>query len=557
NDIGAFLVPEDAELETKVHVVIYDSNTSTTKNKGSYALSCAKLMWDMGSKNPVKVVKGGYELFSALYPFLRTQKIIYMPRELDVIVTYPLEVLPNFLYIGNCQQSQNNVITKDLKVKAHVNVSMETDKQFSKDTVVLGKDEKKISPLFHIPVEDSSEADIFTYFQDAVNFIDDHKTDDGCTVLVFSSLGISRCITVAIAYIMWHKKISLKMLTRAVTRPQGANALARLSRQFSSSSQRQSKVAVLGAAGGIGQPMSLLLKQSPLVSHLALYDIVNTPGRVHLMSVSADLSHICTRAKVTSHQGPEELKSALEGCDIVAIPAGVPRKPGMTRDDLFNTNASIVQNLTEACAKYCPKAIICIISNPVNSTVPIASEVYKKAGVYDPARILGVTTLDVVRAKTFIAEAKGLNVNEVVVPVIGGHSGVTILPLLSQVTPKVSFTQEEIEKLTDRIQNAGTEVVNAKAGAGSATLSMAYAGSEFVASVLEALDGKTGVVQCAFIKSDVTSSTYFATPLELGKNGVARNIGMGELSDYEKKKMEEVLPELLKNVKKGENFVNN
>jgi len=192
----------------------------------------------------------------------------------------------------------------------------------------------------------------------------------------------------------------------------------------------------------------------------------------------------------------------------------------------------------------------------VNSTVPIASEVYKKAGVYDPARILGVTTLDIVRAKTFVAEAKGLNVNDVSVPVIGGHSGVTILPLLSQITPKVSFTQDEIEKLTDRIQNAGTEVVNAKAGAGSATLSMAYAGNEFVSSVLEALNGKANVVQCAFIKSDVTETEYFANPLELGKNGVSKNLGMGDLSDYEKKKMEEVLPELQKNIKKGEEFVN-
>lgn len=340
------------------------------------------------------------------------------------------------------------------------------------------------------------------------------------------------------------------MFSRISLRPQGAYAFARLSRNISSSSQRQSKVAVLGAAGGIGQPMALLLKQSPLVSHLALLDIVNTPG------VAADLSHISTKAKVTSHQGADELKGALEGCDAVAIPAGVPRKPGMTRDDLFNTNASIVQNLAEACAKYCPKAIICIISNPVNSTVPIASEAYKKAGVYDPARILGVTTLDIVRANTFVAEAKGLNVDEVSVPVIGGHSGVTILPLLSQVSPKVSFTQDEIEKLTDRIQNAGTEVVNAKAGAGSATLSMAYAGSQFVCSVLEALNGKTGVTQCAFIKSDVTDSSYFATPLELGKDGVAKNLGMGELSDYEKKKMEEVLPELHKNIQKGEAFAN-
>lgn len=91
---------------------------------------------------------------------------------------------------------------------------------------------------------------------------------------------------------------------------------------------------------------------------------------------------------------------------MVIIPAGVPRKPGMTRDDLFNTNASIVRDLVQAIAEVSPKALIAIISNPVNSTVPIACEVLKKAGVLDPKRVFGVTTLDIVRANAFIAEYK-------------------------------------------------------------------------------------------------------------------------------------------------------
>ncbi len=78
----------------------------------------------------------------------------------------------------------------------------------------------------------------------------------------------------------------------------------------------------------------------------------------------------------------------------------------MTRDDLFNTNATIVADLVTACAKNCPRAIIAIIANPVNSTVPIASEVMKAYNVYDEKKIIGVTTLDVVRAATFVAEAK-------------------------------------------------------------------------------------------------------------------------------------------------------
>jgi len=100
--------------------------------------------------------------------------------------------------------------------------------------------------------------------------------------------------------------------------------------------------------------------------------------------------------------GNDQLGPALDGIDLVIIPAGVPRKPGMTRDDLFNINAGIVRTLIEGVAKHCPRAFINIISNPVNSTVPVAAEVLKLAGVYDPKRLFGVTTLDVVRANTFV-----------------------------------------------------------------------------------------------------------------------------------------------------------
>lgn len=79
---------------------------------------------------------------------------------------------------------------------------------------------------------------------------------------------------------------------------------------------------MLGAAGGIGQPLALLLKNNPSITSLSLYDIVGTPG------VAADLSHIETRSKVTGFVGPEQLDEALQGCQVVVIPAGVPRKPG-------------------------------------------------------------------------------------------------------------------------------------------------------------------------------------------------------------------------------------
>jgi malate dehydrogenase len=325
-----------------------------------------------------------------------------------------------------------------------------------------------------------------------------------------------------------------------------ASGICRLSTRNTSSAP---KVALLGASGGIGQPLGLLLKTNPKVASLALYDVANTAG------VGADLSHIDTHAQVTAHTGPENLHSALEGADIVVIPAGVPRKPGMTRDDLFNVNAGIVRDLAEAAAKACPKAFVAIITNPVNSTVPIAAEVYKNNGVYDPKRIFGVTTLDVVRSQAFIAELKKLDVSKTVIPVIGGHSGVTIIPLLSQCQPSAQFSDSEIEKLTARIQDAGTEVVKAKAGAGSATLSMAFAGARFVDALISGLQGKK-TVQCAYVQSDVVKGVdYFSTPLELGPNGVEKVLGYGKLSSYEKSLVEAAVPELQKNIAKGVKFI--
>ncbi|XP_052798538.1 malate dehydrogenase, mitochondrial-like [Mya arenaria] len=323
-----------------------------------------------------------------------------------------------------------------------------------------------------------------------------------------------------------------------------------LSRAFSTTLSNNANVAVCGASGGIGQPLSLLLKLSPFVTRLSLYDIAHTPG------VAADLSHISTKASVKGYLGPDELHDCLKGAEVVLIPAGVPRKPGMTRDDLFNTNASIVRDIVNAIADVCPKAMIAIITNPVNSTVPIAAEVLKKKGVYDPKRLFGVTTLDTVRSSTFIAEAKGLSVKSVNLPVIGGHSGVTIVPLISQCTPQVSFPQDVRDKLTVRIQNAGTEVVEAKAGAGSATLSMAYAAAQFAESLIEAMSGAVGKVECAYVESTETEAKYFATPVMLGKNGVESNLGIGKLLDYEKKLLDAAMPELLANIKKGEDFVN-
>eukprot|EP00887_Chlorella_sp_A99_P003976 scaffold11.g3976.t1 len=290
------------------------------------------------------------------------------------------------------------------------------------------------------------------------------------------------------------------------------------------------KVALLGAAGGIGQPLGLLLKMNPLITHLSLYDVAPVTA-----GVAVDLSHCNTPTKVSAHVGPGQLGVALQGAELVVIPAGVPRKPGMTRDDLFNINAGIVKTLVEGVVTNCPGAVIAIISNPVNSTVPIAAEVLKKAGVYDKRKVMGVTTLDVVRANTFVAELKGLD--------------------MRQTTPKVSFTEDEAKALTPRIQNAGTEVVEAKAGAGSATLSMAYAAARFAESVLMGLNGQDGVVECTYIENDIVPGLkYFSSKVRLGKNGVEEVLPLGELSPFEQAGLDAMRDLLTKNIEAGEAF---
>lgn len=236
------------------------------------------------------------------------------------------------------------------------------------------------------------------------------------------------------------------------------------------------------------------------------------------------------------------------------IPAGVPRKPGMTRDDLFNTNASIVATLADACAKNCPKAHLLIISNPVNSTVPITAEILKRHNVYDPKRVFGVTTLDVLRANTFISESQGWEPRNTEVTVIGGHAGITILPLLSQI-PNAKFTPQQIEALTNRIQFGGDEVVKAKDGAGSATLSMASAGARFVNSLLRGLKGEKNVTECAFVSSPIVPGVeFFSTRVELGANGVQNIHPIGKMSDSEKQWYDKMLPELKSSIAKGKEF---
>merc|ERR1712078_912614 len=306
-----------------------------------------------------------------------------------------------------------------------------------------------------------------------------------------------------------------------------------LSSSSSSCPQGNFKVCVVGGAGGIGQPLSLLMAQCPLVKELAIIDL--NVAIVPADGVRADLSHIEGKCKVTStvltlnqDKAIDKAGDALTGCHLVLVPAGVPRKPGQDRKDLMTVNADIAKGTVEACAKYCPNAVVALIVNPVNSVVPAMTELWKKAGL-NPKKIVGVSTLDIVRANKFVQDMTGKPAS---VPVIGGHAGKTILPLFSQDPAGASIDASKIPDLDARVQDAGTEVVKAKNGKGSATLSMAYSGAKLGRAVLAGLAG-VPTTECAYVESSVQPGLkYFSSKVVFGKGGVEQVLPLGPLSAH-------------------------
>lgn len=188
----------------------------------------------------------------------------------------------------------------------------------------------------------------------------------------------------------------------------------------------------------------------------------------------------------------------------------------------------------------------------VNSTVPICAEVFKSKGVYNPKRLFGVTTLDVVRASRFISQLKSTDPADEEITVIGGHSGATIVPLLSQAG--YSLEGNELDEFVYRVQFGGDEVVKAKDGAGSATLSMAMAGARFAESLLKAAQGEKGVIEPTFVDSPLYKDQgidFFSSKVELGPNGVEKIHPVGQITSFEQKLLDACLVDLKKNIQKG------
>jgi len=188
-----------------------------------------------------------------------------------------------------------------------------------------------------------------------------------------------------------------------------------------------------------------------------------------------------------------------------------------------------------------------LIVNPVNSVVPAMCELWIKKGL-NPKKIVGISTLDVVRANKFVQEKTGKPAQ---VPVIGGHAGRTILPVFSQDAAGKSIPADQIPALDVRVQDAGTHVVSEKKGKGSATLSMAYSGARLGKAVLSGLAG-VPVVECAYVQSSVVKGLpYFASKVTFGKGGIVKVHPIGRLTAYEDGRLKEMIPILKDEINDG------
>ncbi|XP_066507580.1 serine/threonine/tyrosine-interacting-like protein 1 [Hoplias malabaricus] len=188
------------EIESFRYIIVYDSNTSSLLDSGP-AIDCAD-SFCKESQYPVQILTWGYERISAIYPFFRTQKIMYTIRELESLKTYPVEILPCQLYMGDFRQATNAQILKDLKLTSLVNVSKEISSKML---------EEKNFTVLHILVDDSMDADLSDYFERVCIFLASHL-NAGSAAFIFSTHGVSRCSAMAMTFLMYHLQYTLKML---------------------------------------------------------------------------------------------------------------------------------------------------------------------------------------------------------------------------------------------------------------------------------------------------------------------------------------------------------
>jgi malate dehydrogenase len=286
------------------------------------------------------------------------------------------------------------------------------------------------------------------------------------------------------------------------------------------------KVTVVGA-GNVGATAAQRLAEKELCD-VVLVDIVEGVPQGKSLDLTEAAPIEKHDAKLTGTNGYE----ATAGSDIVIITAGIPRKPGMSRDDLISTNAGIIKSVTQEIVKYSPDTILIIVSNPLDAMCQVA---YDTSG-FPKNRVIGMAgVLDSARFRAFIAMELNVSVENTHAFVLGGH-GDTMVPLprystVAGIPITELMSKERIDALVDRTANGGAEIVGLLK-TGSAYYAPASAAVEMAESILK---DKKKVLPCAaYLQGEYgINDLFIGVPVKLGTNGIEEVIEI-TLTDDEK-----------------------
>ncbi len=286
------------------------------------------------------------------------------------------------------------------------------------------------------------------------------------------------------------------------------------------------KVTIVGA-GNVGATCANVLAHKDFLQEVVLLDIKEGVAEGKALDIweSAAVNHFSTRMTgITNDYG------RTAGSDVVVITSGLPRKPGMSRDDLISTNAAIVKSVTENVVKHSPEAIIIIVSNPLDVMTYCA---YLSAGL-DSSRVFGMAgILDTARYKAFLADEIGCSPKDIQALLLGGH-GDTMVPLPRYTTvggiPVTELVAaDKLQAIIERTKKGGGEIVNLLG------TSAWYAPGAAAAQMVEAIckNEKRIYPCCAWLSGQYgLDKIYLGVPVLLGAKGIEKIIEL-KLTDEE------------------------
>ncbi|CAF4855178.1 unnamed protein product [Pieris macdunnoughi] len=317
---------------------------------------------------------------------------------------------------------------------------------------------------------------------------------------------------------------------------------------FASNVSKSYHVTVVGGANEVGQTISLLLRTQPNIRKLVVYDeLPKTSG------IALDLSHVPARCTLHSYIGEENLDKALKNADIVIAAGGVSLNPGLTESEWFNKNANFIKMISEKVSKQSPLPFFGIVTEPLNTLVPMASEIMRNHGDYNPKKLFGITTVDALRAQTIYAAENNLNPIDCVVPVICGHSNKTIVPLTSQAQPKCTMEDKKIHEYVNKVRKVESAISNTKPK-WSPSLSVAYGALVFTRNILEALDGRQATVN-ALVENNDFGTSFFAGLVDVTENGFGEMKRYTNITNHECLLLERSIELLRKDVSMGKKIL--